>query len=589
MMMEFRLRATGMKINNQFHNALLAYAVTLFLGNAPTAWADFSALLDQSIIASHETFELTLRSDNDQGSTPDLQPLKRDFNILGTRQSRQMRIINGQSESWRDWIITLMPKRTGDLIIPSLALGSERSQPLHISVLNNLDDGTGSHTSPVFMLAEVNSENVYVQQEVVLTLQILYRVQLLEDSRLAPLTIEDSLVKQLGDTRQFETVVNNTRYKVFELTYSIHPQQTGNFTIPSLTFNGVAADSRDPFAGSFFSSAGKPVVARSPQITINVRPRPENYAANAWLPARNISLQESWSHSPDQLKVGDALTRTITVTADGLSSAQLPPVVLTTPQGINSYPDKSSSEDETTVKGVRGIRTDAIAMIPTKAGTLNLPEVRYTWFNTETGETEEAVIPQRTLKISGDSTAIASVPAVSEPTVDNNNKTEDCPVIVAPESGQGNLFWWKLSTLLLAFLWLGTASLWWFTRNNPASSTQTKPASKASSSKKINETGAFAKLEMACKKGNAQDVRNNLKQWCLLLLADKQLTSMAQCLEEIRSPQLNEFCRKLDARLYAGSKENIDFSELPSTCRSLRKQYTASATDDSMDDLYPTS
>ena len=326
--------------------AVRAVSTVLLLLLLNTAQANFDAILDQSIIASHETFELTLRSDTDSGSAPDLTPLQKDFEILGTRQSRQVRIINGQTESWRDWIVTLIPKQTGNLTIPSLALGSERSQPLTISVRDNLDDGSGSNTSPVFMRAEVNSEEVYVQQEIVFTLQILYRVQLYDDSRLTPLAIDNAIVKQLGETRKFETVIENTRYRVFELVYSIHPQQVGELDIPSLTFNGMTVDSRDPFAGSFFSGSGKPVVSRSPKIRIDVKPRPDNFKGNSWLPARNLVIKENWSHSPDKLSVGDAITRTITIEADGLSSVQLPPVTLAKPEGMNSYPDKSSTNDE---------------------------------------------------------------------------------------------------------------------------------------------------------------------------------------------------------------------------------------------------
>ena len=64
------------------------------------ALAIFNAGINRTTIADYETFELTLRSDTNSSAAPELKPLEKDFDIIGTRQSRQMRIINGQSESW---------------------------------------------------------------------------------------------------------------------------------------------------------------------------------------------------------------------------------------------------------------------------------------------------------------------------------------------------------------------------------------------------------------------------------------------------------------------------------------------------------
>ena len=575
--------------------SLLTGLMVLLLSVINPANANFEAILDQSIIASHDTFELTLRSDVDSSSAPDLSPLQKDFEILGTRQSRQVRIINGQSESWRDWVITLMPKQAGDLMIPSLALGSERSQPLMISIRDNLDDGSGSNASPVFMLAEVNSEDVYVQQEIVFTLQILYRVQLYDDSRLTPLAIDDAIVKQLGETRKFETVVENTRYRVFELVYSIHPQQVGELDIPSLTFNGTTVDNRDPFAGSFFSNTGKPIVARSPRIRVDVKPRPDDFKGNAWLPARNLSIRENWSHSPDKLEVGDAITRTITIEADGLSSVQLPPVTLVKPEGMNSYPDKSSTNDEETPNGVRGSRTDAIAMIPTRAGNIKLPAIRYSWFDTESQQTRAAEIPERTLNVAPSANAAALAQSVAPALTLNNessNESVDCsmPEISEPVSKDHSHWHWYLITLTLLLLWLGTAGFWWYTRNNPVKKSRTRSISETpvAGASSLSENKAFMRFEAACSKSNPQQVRDSLKGWCLTLLSDKNLTTMAQCLEHLDSEPLKRLCQQLDSYLYSGGTELIDFKELLSVCSSLRKQQSPKDNPQDLNDIYPT-
>ena len=595
MKLQHRIDSLAKRTSTLVISTFVISTLMLILTYALPAQALFDATVNQSIVGSHETFELNLRTDVDSASAPDLAPLSEDFEILGTRQNRQIRIINGQTESWRDWIITLMPKQTGDLMIPSLALGSERSQPINISVRNDIDDGSGSSTSPVFILAEVNSEEVYVQQEIVFTLQILYRVQLYDDSRLTPLTIEDAIVKQLGETRKFDTIIENTRYKVFELIFSIHPQQAGLLQIPSLTFNGVAADGRDPFAGSFFSTPGKPIVARSPVIQIDVKPRPDNYPANVWLPARDLTIKENWSQAPDKLQVGDAITRTITIEAEGLSSVQLPPVVLNKPEGVNSYPDKSSSSDEETPSGVKGSRTDAIAMIPTRAGTIKLPAVKYDWFDTENNQHRVAEIPERIINIGSglDTSPLPATPTPMMP-IPAQSDTPELPVPEQAEPEEHDHTLWKLIVAALMLLWLCTVGFWWYTRNQPAPKSVAASAmpktinpSLLSGKQPLSEKQAFTRLEAACNNGDAKIIREQLKQWCLALVADPKLTTMAQYLQRLDSNELSKLCEKLDAYLYSGSSEPIDAKELLNLCRLLRPKTKDQNNKGDMNDIYP--
>ncbi|MGB0361143.1 MAG: BatD family protein, partial [Endozoicomonas sp.] len=277
------------------------------------ASADFSASANRTTIASHESLELTLQTNKSTTEAPDLSPLEWNFDVLGTRQQSQTSYINGRREHSRKWIITLTPKQEGTLVIPPIALGDEKSDPISITVRDQGTHDDSVDNNPLFMKVEVNNKDIFVQQELLLTVQIFYRIQLYDDNRLTSLNLGDALVQQLGETKKIDTIINGIRYQGFELKYSIHPQSTGELVIPSMTFTGTAAEARDPF-GSFFSKSGKPVIARSPELTVNVKPQPETYPTTEfWLPARDLTIQEQWSQPLENLKVGDAITRTITI------------------------------------------------------------------------------------------------------------------------------------------------------------------------------------------------------------------------------------------------------------------------------------
>ncbi|OED41199.1 hypothetical protein ACH42_14550 [Endozoicomonas sp. (ex Bugula neritina AB1)] len=577
----FTVTITMNHYGNQIAMRLILLLATLM--TVLPAQALFNAGVNRTIIAEHETFELTLRSDTHTNDAPDLTPLKQDFKVMGTRHSRQERLINGKFESWLDWTITLLPKNTGDLTVPSLRLGSERSHPINISVRSDLNNNGGSTGKPVMIQTDINSEAVYVQQEILFTMKILYRVPLYEDSRLTPLSIDNAIVQQLGETEKFDTIVNGTRYNVFQLQFSIHPQQEGTLEIPSLTFSGQVANNNDPF-GSIFSSGGKPIVARSQPVTIEVKPHPADYPQQNWLPARDLRLQETWSQPLDSLQAGDAITRTITIEADGLSAAQLPPVFLAQPEGVNSYPDKSGSKDLQTTEGIRGQRTDAIAMIPTRAGKIKLPAVKYTWFDTITRETRVAEIPERIINV-----APGAEPETQPIVTQEKQEPLECPTPEIHEQtpSENTSGLWRNISLILALLWLATGLFWWFTRHKHSNTqSESVPLPKTTSTER--EKAAFSDLKAACQSEDLHGIRFNLKEWSLAYLNDSTLVSMDQCLERFESRTLNELCALLDNKLYSGSDKPIDLDNLLEVCSKLRKEKTKDSSKDSdLNDIYP--
>ncbi len=106
--------------------------------------ADVHATLSQSSIAQNEPFTLTLESDTRTAGPPDLSPLEQDFRVVRHSTSRSMRSFNGRRSQRTAITLTLMPRRGGELIIPAIDFGLERSQALQISVTPTADTGLNS-------------------------------------------------------------------------------------------------------------------------------------------------------------------------------------------------------------------------------------------------------------------------------------------------------------------------------------------------------------------------------------------------------------------------------------------------------------
>ena len=83
--------------------------------------------VDRTELARGETLTLTIRVfDQRQGMQLDLTPLTENFDVLGTRTSSQIRSINGVTESWTDYVVTLFPEEEGELEIPPLTVLGQR-------------------------------------------------------------------------------------------------------------------------------------------------------------------------------------------------------------------------------------------------------------------------------------------------------------------------------------------------------------------------------------------------------------------------------------------------------------------------------
>ncbi|MGH8173404.1 MAG: BatD family protein, partial [Rhodanobacteraceae bacterium] len=99
--------------------------------DAPTA----RAWLDRDTMHLGETVTLNVEAQGSAGGQPDFSALAQDFNQLGTQSSQQVSIVNGSSTAKTVWAVGLEPKHAGRITIPALALGTARTAPIALTVL----------------------------------------------------------------------------------------------------------------------------------------------------------------------------------------------------------------------------------------------------------------------------------------------------------------------------------------------------------------------------------------------------------------------------------------------------------------------
>ncbi len=116
-------------------------------------------------------------------------------------------------------------------------------------------------------------------------------------------------------------------------------------------------------------------------------------------PPGSLTLEENWSTSPEQLRVGESATRTIRIQGEGLQGAQLPPILFAPTDGLKYYPDQPQISEQEIPDGLLGIRQDSAAVVPTRAGTYLIPEIRIPWWDTQSEQVQYAVLPEREITV----------------------------------------------------------------------------------------------------------------------------------------------------------------------------------------------
>ncbi|ROO09610.1 protein BatD [Pseudomonas fluorescens] len=433
-----------------------ALLLPLLLCTATAQAAELTASVDRSRLNSGETVELTLEtSDVTQFGKPDLTALEALFEVRGTRQVNQLNTLNGDNRATTRWIITLLPKENGSVVIPPLQLGDAQSQPITVQVVESDTRENKNSLDPVFIEASLDQSSVYVQAQAILTLRIYHSVSLYDDSSLTPLQIADARIEQLGDTRTYEKDLNGVRHGVIEMRYAIYPQHSGLLTIAPQTFSATLVDTQpSQDANAQGPKPGKLMRVSSAEIPLTVKPKPLTYPVDApWLPARSLSLSESWNPEPEHTQVGDSLTRSLTLKVEGLAASQLPALPATDVNGLRRYPDQPVLSNQSTDRGIVGSREEREALVPSRSGAIELPTVDVVWWNTFEDHLEHSSLPARTLQVANNPSLQVDTPTGNlQPSIVDNDV----------------LWWWKLSTLILACTTLLGFGLWWRARWQPA-------------------------------------------------------------------------------------------------------------------------
>jgi len=179
-------------------------------------------------------------------------------------------------------------------------------------------------------------------------------------------------------------VINGVSWYGVSRAYRVVPQTAGAFEIPSFPITVHPGGTNVPEAS---------LVTPALRLVATVPAGAEGMSV--FFPTQKLSAKQTIEPSPDDLKVGGALTRTITQTATGTESMLIPPVNFGDVDGLKRYPKPSGTKNIMQDRAglIAGERTDTVTYVVNRSGRFKLPAVTIEWWNTAAQRREKIVLP----------------------------------------------------------------------------------------------------------------------------------------------------------------------------------------------------
>lgn len=275
----------------------------------------------------------------------------------------------------------------GAMLLPATAAAQERAPAAQVTLKSWLKD-QGENNAPYA-----------VNQQITLYLELATNRWFTAGTRIGQFELPGVMVKQRSELATNFTQRRDGEtwsHQRWELT--LYPQQSGQFEIPAIAVRVTVAQ---PDGGS------QPLTLTTrPQRFAAALPDPALTIGGRWLSASNLTLSQRWQNSADdqadgELRVGDAITRTVTASGQDTLSVLIPPLipVIDNDERVQAYPAQARLDDSQERGEYLSSREDQTTYIVQRGGELTLPALELIWWNSQTRQLETLTLPGQTLRV----------------------------------------------------------------------------------------------------------------------------------------------------------------------------------------------
>ncbi len=245
---------------------------------------------------------------------------------------------------------------------------SEPEAPKPVLIRSSLEPGT----------------RVFVGQSVTFYLEVMTNTWFTKAPRYPELRLPHAVCLELSQFGvNYSERIQGETYAVQRKEYVIFPQRPERFTVPALSVDIVYARPGEPHGEVTLNSPPQEFTARIPEQARGV---------DTFVTTPRLQVVDGYDRGFEGLRVGDSVSRTVTMTADDSVGMLLPPLEFVGPEGLGTYPESPRLEDHSNRGVFSGKRIESVTYVMEREGEYSLPELRIFWFDLGSGTLRTEVL-----------------------------------------------------------------------------------------------------------------------------------------------------------------------------------------------------
>ena len=230
------------------------------------------------------------------------------------------------------------------------------------------------------------------------------------------LDVADAIVLFEDRGANFTERFGSTTFAGQSRRYRIYPQRAGTYEIAEI-----------PVFVRYFAEG----VGLRAEATVSP-PEPVRFEAVLPEEARDLSyfiattaltLEQTLEPDARRIRVGDALTRTVTTTVENALSMVIPPLEFPSIDGLRIYAEPPAVEDEggERARRVVGRRVESVTYVAEQEGSYDLPGIEWSWWDVSSERLRRAVVPAVTVEVIPNPDAVAEIELPPEEDLDEED------------------------------------------------------------------------------------------------------------------------------------------------------------------------
>ena len=249
-------------------------------------------------------------------------------------------------------------------------------------------------------------QGAVVSQQINLYIELATRHWFTGGTRIGAFEIDDVVV-----LRREKFAVNSTRiqdqqtWTVQLWSITLYPQRAGDYVIPQVELEISVADENGELSKRWLTTEPITFSASTPDL---VRAELASSGESSWVASTRLEVKESYDKVSTDLKVGDAIRRTIELKSENIAAMMLPVLQFDSTVGLAIYQDPAKIEDKVNRGVYLASRTEVVTYVVEKAGFYTLPRLEVFWWDLIRQSLQRETLAERIISTKGASALVAT-------------------------------------------------------------------------------------------------------------------------------------------------------------------------------------